>query len=121
MASPSSPNIVTVKVVDGGSGGNVVNQTDAWASNVKTVAAPGTAEQCASLAAPVGLGIVVKAMSTNTDTVYIGNSQANAQGATTRVSLAAGQALILYIENANLVWVDALVAGEGVETAVEQS
>lgn len=116
---PSSPSVTTVKVVDGG-GVSPVVQTDSWASAVKTVATPGTAERCATLEAPAGMAIVVKAMSGNTDMVYIGNSKANAEGASTRVSLAAGQAVVLYIENADLVWVDAEVAAEGVEVFVEQ-
>ena len=93
----------------------------AWASAVKTVAVPGTAEVLASLVAPTGFAIVVKAMSGNTELVYIGNSKPNAEGATTRVTLAAGQAVVLLITNANLVWVDAVVAGEGVESFVEQA
>lgn len=120
MGAPGSPNIVTVKVVDG-TGGQVVVQTDAWASVVKTVAVPGTAEQCTALVAPIGMRIVVKAMSDNAGTVFIGASQADAQDVTKRVSLAAGQAAELAIENANLVWVDAETAGEGIEAFVEQS
>ena len=92
----------------------------AWASAQKTVAVPGAAEQCGSLAAPAGKGIVFKAKDSNTNTVYLGNSQANAQNASVRFGLAAGQSLILYITNANLVWVDAAVAAEGVDIAVEQ-
>lgn len=103
-----------------GSGTTPVYQTDGWDSNVKNVAVPGTAVQCSSLVAPVGLGIVVKAKSGNTGLVYIGSSQANAQDTTKRVTLAAGQAVILYVDDADLVWVDGVVAGEGVETAVEQ-
>lgn len=108
-----------VEVVNS-SGSPVVPQTDAWASGVKTVAAPGTAEQLGSLTAPVGLAIIVKAMSSNEELVFIGNSKANAEGATTRVSLAAGQAVVLYIDDSDLVWVDAVTAGEGVEYFVEQ-
>lgn len=92
----------------------------AWASAVKTVAVPGTAEQCASLAAAPGKAIVFKALDSNTDDVYLGNSQANAQNAAVRFSLAAGQSLVLYVTNANLVWVDAAVAAEGICIAVEQ-
>lgn len=106
--------------VVGGSGEVPVYQTDGWDSNVKTVAVPGTAEQCAALVAPIGLGIVVKAMSSNEELVYIGSSQLNAQNTAKRVTLAAGQAVILFVENANLIWVDAVAAGEGVETVVEQ-
>ena len=109
-----------VTLVGGGGGGTPVYQTPGWDSNVKTVAVPGTAEQCAALVAPVGLGIVVKAMSSNEELVYVGSSQANAQSTSKRVTLAAGQAIILYVENANLIWVDAVAAGEGVETIVEQ-
>lgn len=92
----------------------------AWASAVKTVAVPGVAEQCASLVPAPGKGIVFKALDSNTDEVYLGSSQANAQNAAVRFSLAAGQSLILTITNANLVWVDAVVAAEGIAIAVEQ-
>lgn len=108
-----------VTVVSGG-GTTPVYQTDGWDGNVKNVAVPGTAVQCASLVAPVGLGIVVKAKSNNTDLVYIGSSQANAQNTAKRTTLAAGQAVILFVDDADLVWVDGVVAGEGVETVVEQ-
>lgn len=113
-----------VQIVDdsgtptGGGGG--AGSKSAWASNVKNVAVPGTAEQLQSLVAPTGYAIVVKAKSGNTDLVYIGNSQANAQDVTKRVSLSAGQAAVLLVTNANLAWVDAAIAGEGVEAFVEQ-
>jgi len=92
----------------------------AWASAVKSVAVPGVAEQCASLAAAPGKAIVFKARDTNTGNVFLGNSQASAQNVATRFLLAAGQSLVLYITNANLVWVDAAVAAEGISIAVEQ-
>ncbi len=92
----------------------------AWASATKTVAVPGTAEQCGALVAPAGKGIVFKAKDSNTDMVYLGNSKANAESSSVRFGLAAGQSLILIITNANLVWVDAVVAAEGLDIAVEQ-
>lgn len=92
-----------------------------WDSVVKNCAVPGTAEQCTALAAPSGYAIVIKARSTNTEVVYIGKSQAVAQNAAKRVSLAAGQAVVLLVDDASDVWVDAVVAGEGIEAFVEQA
>ncbi len=103
------------------SGNAPVYQTGSWINRVKTVPTPGTAVQCDALVAPVGLGIVVKAKSDNTELVYVGPSKLDAEDPTKRTSLAAGQAIILYVSNANLVWVDAVVALEGVETVVEQA
>ena len=85
---------------------------------VDTVAAAGTPEQLASLAVPDGLNLVVRARSVNTDVVYVANSSANASG-THRITLNSGDAVLLRVTNANILWIDAAVNGEGVEVFVE--
>jgi len=120
MASPSSPGIITVKSVDA-SGNNPVVQTDSWASTQKSVVTPGAAVQCPSLEAPAGMGIVFLAKPGNTGEIYLGNSKANAENAAVRVELGASNAVILKVSNANLVWVDAETANEGICIFVEQS
>lgn len=94
----------------------------AFAHGQLDVTAAGTAEQLASdVSVPVGCQLTVIAKPGNTGTIYLGNSKANAESATARFDgLSAGLAVSLKITNANLVWVDAAVSGEGVSYIVEQ-
>jgi len=89
-----------------------------WFVDIQTVAVAGTAERVPSHPVLQGVGVTIRAIPTNTDNVFIGNSQTNAQG-TDRVTLRPGDSVTLYIANSNLVWVDAVVATEGVEVFAE--
>ncbi len=92
----------------------------AWYAAQKTVAVPSTAEQCPSQAIPNGFALVVKANPNNTDNVGVGTSAANADLVTGAPQiLAPGESVRMYITNANLVWVDAIVASEGVCLSAE--
>lgn len=90
-----------------------------FATGQQTVTTAGTAQNMAAQAIPDGFSVVIKARSTNTGRIRIGNSQANAQSTTVSFSLGSNQDVQLYITNLNLVWVDATVSGEGVEWVVE--
>lgn len=93
-----------------------------WVSGQLDVTSDGTAEQLASdVAVPVGCQLTIIAKPGNTGTIYLGNSKANAESTSVRFDgLSAGLAVSLKVNNANLVWVDASVAGEGVSYIVEQ-
>lgn len=97
-----------------------VANRNSWYTAQKTVAVPSTPEQCGSQAIPNGFALVVKAMPTNTGNVGIAESQAAADLVTgDPIILAPGESVRLYINNANRVWVDAIVAAEGVCLAAE--
>jgi hypothetical protein len=72
------------------------------------------AVQLGALVVPNGFFLTIKALSSNTKNIYLGNSQANAQAHTTAYILAPGESVRLQITNANLCWIDAQVATEGV-------
>ena len=85
-------------------------------SGQKTVAAPGT-ELPMVVAAdtfPIGGPVAIKALTTNTDLVYIGNDGAGAVSSSTGYPLAAGEQIILnFVGTLTEVMIDAAVAGEG--------
>ncbi len=74
----------------------------------QTVAAAGTQEQ---ISATVGKAISIKALSTNTDLVYVGDSTVSAADG---YELAAGESIDLELEDTSVLYVDAAVSGEGV-------
>jgi hypothetical protein len=83
----------------------------------KTVTTPGTA--VAVRAALACKWVCVTALKTNTDQVNVGGSGVLAtSGASTGSPLAAGESVTMPVDNANKVFVDARVAGEGVSFTV---
>lgn len=95
----------------------------AWEHNHVTVPVPGTAVPLSSdLPIPDGFNLCIIALPTNTNTVYTGNSKANASNVAKNVPLsgATKDKQTIGVTNANLIWVDALVAGEGVVYFVEK-
>ncbi len=102
----------------GTSGGSTYVTTpnsSSWSHAHKTVGAAGTAEQLGSIAPADGFAVVIRAVPANTGNIYVGSSKANAESAALRITLAKGEAVELFIDDSDLVWVDAAVAGEGVE------
>jgi hypothetical protein len=89
----------------------------AFVTDTATVAVPGTAQQCPSHVPANGRSILVVALSTNTDYIWIGESALQAQARL--IPLAAGQSLELTVNNSDLIWIDAAVGGEGVGLIVE--
>lgn len=61
-----------------------------------------------------GEGFYVKAKSTNTGLIYIGNTGADVVSSTTGYILSAGDQVYIGIKNLNQIWVDSSVNGEGV-------
>ncbi len=103
------------QALSGGTGAAAIANRGGGFSATKTVAIPSTAEQCASQAIPNGFAVVVKALPTNTDRVGVGFSAAAADLVTgTPCVLEPGASVRYYITNTNLLWIDSIVAAEGV-------
>lgn len=92
-----------------------------WDHDQKTVTTPGTAEQLPSMDVPAGYKLVVEALPTNAGNIFLGNSQANAESTSKRVTKKPDTHISLQVDNANKVWVDAANAGEGVQFFVEST
>ena len=85
------------------------------------VTTAGTAVQLPSVIIPYDKEVSIKAPSTNTGTIYIGNSKLEAEDHTMGYPLTASEAIEYKIKNLNQLWIDATVAGEGVVWTVEQN
>jgi hypothetical protein len=105
-------------LISGGALDPTPNRPDFF-TDQKNVAVPGTAEQLPSHVIPDGFQLVIQAKKTNTDLIYVSNSQVNAQNPAVAKSLAAGEGIGLFITNSDIAWIDAVVAGEGVEFYAE--
>jgi hypothetical protein len=79
-------------------------------SGVKAVAAAGTGEVLASSQA-LKSGVIIKAHSTNTGTIYVGPEGVTAA---TGFRLSAGESVFVEVDNLADVWLDCSVSGEGV-------
>lgn len=90
-----------------------------WGHGHQTVTVPGTAEQLPNLPVPGGFSLVVRALPGNTGDIYLGRTKALAEDADERITFSRGNGLTLQIHNAYRVWVDAALAGEGVDFWVE--
>lgn len=80
-------------------------------NGAKAVAAAGTAEALAADTDLTSGYINIKALSTNTGLVYVGDSDVDS---TNGYPLAAGESVALTVANLNQVYVDAAVNGEAV-------
>ena len=86
----------------------------------KDVTNAGTAEQIhTGLLIGDGYVLVIKAKSANTGNIEIGETKAIAEGSAPFI-LDANESISLRVRNADLVWIDVTVNGEGVECIVEQ-
>jgi hypothetical protein len=93
---------------------------DALVIDSKTCAVPGAPEQFPSVTVPDGVTVLLEAPTTNTNTVYVAGSSDNALLTGKRKALAAGDSLSLRISNLNVLWINSVVAAEGVEYTFEQ-
>jgi hypothetical protein len=101
------------------SGGGVPANRATFAANQKTVPTPGTAVQLQTTAVPDGFTILVRALPTNTDIIWVGQDAATAQDHTKATPLNLGDLLTLALTNVNEIWIDANVSGEGISWTVE--
>ena len=100
----------------------ILENKPAWKHGQKNVAAAGTAEQLPDITVPTGCQLIILAKPTNTGYIYLGKTEADAESTTGRFeSLEAGVGIPLAFTNANLVWIDASVNGEGVSYLVPQA
>ncbi len=86
-------------------------------SGQKTVTVPGTEVPIVAAASsfPVGGPVAIKALSTNTDLVYVGNDGAGSVSSTSGFPLAAGEQIILNnVSTLSEVKLDSVAAGEGI-------
>ncbi len=90
------------------------------ATQKKLVVTAGTAVQLPDVLIPYGKKAVIKAISTNTDEVYVANSKADAEDSTKRFPLSADDSLSYKIRNLSRLWINSAVSGEGVTWTVEQ-
>ena len=90
-----------------------------WDHGQMPNAIPGTALQLPDLIIPDGFELVVRALPNNTGDIYLGKSKDKAESATDRLTYSKGNGLTLKVKNANHVWVDVAVGGEGVDYWVE--
>ena len=89
---------------------------DEWDHYHKTVTSAGTPVNLAVVKIPDGCQLVVKSLHGNTDAIYLGKSELTVKNHDRRVTLPKEDASTTFkVSNANLVWVDAEVDGEGVE------
>ena len=87
----------------------------AWNNEHLSVATPGTAVQIPYFRIYPDCKIVVRAMADNAQNVFIGNSKSSAVDPNRRITLQANESTDLKIRNGNLIWLDAVDAGEGIE------
>lgn len=92
----------------------------AFATAQKNVVTPLTAVNLASLVVPGGFALVIKGKPLNAGLIWVGTSAPNAIDHTIAFPLDSGEPMRLYVNNANLIWIDADNAGEGVNISVEQ-
>ena len=76
-----------------------------------SVAATGTAESLVSSSTPLKIGVTIKALSTNTNAVWVGGSSTST---TTGFELKAGEQIFIPVTDAQTIYVDVTTNGEGV-------
>ena len=77
----------------------------------KTVAGTGTAEPLVAVSTPLKVGITIKALSGNTNPVWVGLSTTST---TTGFELKASEQIFIPITDAQLIYLDVTTNGEGV-------
>lgn len=86
-----------------------------------TVVTAGTPVNLPSILIPDGRELTIRAkVSNGKKLIYVANSSANALLAASRVELAAGEGVGLFVTNANAVWINSNANNQDVELLVEQ-
>ena len=89
-------------------------------SQQKLVLVAGTAVQLPPVDIPYDQSVVIRALTSNTGTVRVGNSKVEAEGGTLGFPLLAGESISYKIRQLSQLWIDATVDGEGIIWTVEQ-
>ena len=79
----------------------------------------GTAVQFPIVNIPYDYSVVIKALTTNTDTVYVGPSKDAAEDANRSFPLESGEAITIKVKELSALWLNADVDSEGAHWAVE--
>ena len=77
----------------------------------KTVAATGTAECIVASSTPLKVGITIKALSTNTNAVWVGLSSVRISSG---FEIKAGELIFIPVTDAQSIYIDVTTNGEGV-------
>lgn len=86
----------------------------------KNVTTSGTPVQLTATIVPDGVSVVVKAKKGNTGDITVGGSSADAlNSGTTFFRLQPEQSISYQVGNADQIWIDSTVSGEGVECTLE--
>jgi len=100
---------------------STVNRPAFTAQSVQPINNLPATTQLPNIQVPNGFSLVIRATVGNATTIYLSNSAVNLAGATTRITLNAGDIVRLNITNANLVFVAGSGAGvNNVDILVEQ-
>lgn len=94
--------------------GGAENAVD-WDHDHCRIATPGEPKQLSPMLIPDGMQVVVRALLKNTGSVYIGKSKDLVKNVDKRIEFMAGGHTTMRVQNTNIIWVDAAVAGEGVD------
>ena len=95
--------------------------TNSFVTGQQNVTTSGTPVQLTNLVIQPGILVIIKAKNGNTGTITIGNSSANALNTgTIFFALAAGQSVLIQLQNLNRIWIDSTVSGNGIEYLFEQ-
>lgn len=94
-----------------------LHNRSSFVTGQKNVAVVGTPERLVALSTPIpeGFELKMKAKVDNTGRIFVGNSSANVLDAALRYSLEPGEPFPLAIDDIFKIWLDAEIAGEGVE------
>lgn len=96
--------------------------TDTFYSTQKTVTTSGTPVNLTAMNVADGVTLLIKAKSTNTGVITVGNSSANALNTSgVCFRLLAGEALGLQVNDASSIWIDSTVSGDIAEVILEKS
>lgn len=107
--------------IGGGSAPGVTLQNPAGMTTfVVRVAIAGTPQQLPDVKIPYRQMLVIKGRPNNTNAVFVAKSLAEASNPSMRYPLLQNEPVEYEIRNANVVWVDAVTAGDGVVCTVEQ-
>ena len=122
LAIVNSIDIITNRLVTGLSNlGLPIENPESIAIQQKLVTTAGIAVQLPPVKIPYDCEVVILALTTNTGTIYVGNSKLNAEDHTISFPLLAGESIEYKIRNLSLLWVDASVSGEGIIWTVEHN
>jgi len=94
--------------------GGAENAVD-WDHDHCRIATPGEPKQLSPMLIPDGMDVVVRALPSNDGDVYVGKSKDLVKNTGKRIVLEKKDFTRMRVQNTNLIWVDAAIAGEGVD------